>query len=53
METAKSKKSYYYILTVLLGTFMMFLGTQSSAGFSIVVNALKSTYNLTGAKLFH
>ena len=48
METAKSKKSYYYILTVLLGTFMMFLGTQSSAGFSIVVNALKSTYNLTG-----
>ncbi len=47
MENTR-KKSYYYVLTVFLGTFMMFLGTQSSAGFSIIVNSLKSTYNLTG-----
>ncbi len=47
MENTR-KRSYYYVLTVFLGTFMMFLGTQSSAGFSIVVNSLKSTYNLTG-----
>ena len=47
MENTR-KRSYYYILTVVLGTFMMFLGTQSSAGFSIIVNSLKSTYNLTG-----
>lgn len=47
MENTR-KRSYYYVLTVFLGTFMMFLGTQSSAGFSIIVNSLKSTYNLTG-----
>ena len=47
MENTR-KRSYYYVLTVVLGTFMMFLGTQSSAGFSIIVNSLKSTYNLTG-----
>lgn len=47
MENTR-KRTYYYVLTVFLGTFMMFLGTQSSAGFSIIVNSLKSTYNLTG-----
>lgn len=48
MEKGKKGSSFYYILIVLMGTVMMFVGTQSSAGFSIVVNGLKESIGLSG-----
>lgn len=51
MATVTAKKgNWYYILIVALTFLMMFVGTQTSAGFSIMVNAVRESMGLTGAQ---
>lgn len=46
----KNKRSYYYIIIVVMAVMMMFVGTQSSAGFAIMLNAIKGSAGLTGTQ---
>lgn len=45
----EKRKTYYYLVIVLMTFLMMFVGTQSSSGFSIMVNAVKESAGLSGS----
>ena len=46
----EKKKSYYYVITVVVTFLMMFVGTQTSASFSIMVNAVRESAGFSGAE---
>lgn len=48
--TKSSKKNYYYVLIVAMAGLMMFAGTQTSSGVSILVNGLKESAGFSGTQ---
>ena len=49
-EETKSKLSIWHILIVVATFLMMFVGTQTSASFSLIVNAIKEEAGFTGTQ---
>lgn len=43
-------KQYYYVIMIVVTFLMMFVGTQTSASFSIMVNAVKDSAGFSGTQ---